>query len=87
MIPYIVCGVVCGVVVIAYNYCLEYVVLLDENNKNNNINNKRVDEVIEKVGVQNVINHLNTDETFKKSIKELDDKLLEIMRNTKEKNN
>jgi hypothetical protein len=82
MIPYIVCGIVL-VGFIYHNYCLKYIVLLDENNDDN----KRVDQVIEKVGAENIINQLNSDETFKKSIKELDDKLLEIMRNNKEKDN
>lgn len=82
MITYIVCGAV--VVAFIYNnYCLKYFVSLDENNGDN----KRIDEVIETVGADNIINQLNSDETFKKSIKELDDKLLEIMRNTKEKEN
>ena len=67
MIPYIFFGVV--VVAFIYNnYCLKYIILPNENNNDN----KRIDEIIEKVGVENVINNLNTDETFKKSIKELD---------------
>lgn len=45
--------------------------------------NKRIEKVIEKVGIENVMEKLNTDEEFKEASKELDKKLSDIILSNK----
>lgn len=46
----------------------------------NNANNKKIEEVIDNVGIENIMESLEKDESFKKSSKELDEKLSEILK-------
>ena len=46
----------------------------------NNDNNRKIEEVIDNVGIENIMESLEKDDNFRKSSKELDDKLSEILK-------
>jgi hypothetical protein len=46
----------------------------------NNANNKKIEEVIDTVGIENIMESLEKDDNFRKSSKELDEKLSEILK-------
>lgn len=46
----------------------------------NNTNNRKIEEVIDNVGIDNIMESLEKDDNFRRSSKELDEKLSEILK-------